>query len=76
MKIRRINYEQAKDFIKVKWLTVNPQYLYYALFDDIEMVSVIALDVKGKKVTIHANYTPEQYRGKGYFTLSKTNPRN
>lgn len=77
MRIRPVSYSEAKDFITVRWLTVKPEYEYYALFDEENayLCSIVAISVneKSKVVKFHANFTPEPLRGKGYFSILLSN---
>lgn len=71
MKIRRVSYIDAKNFIKTKWLIAKPTYEYYALCDKKDqLVSIIAISIndKAKVIKLHANFTPKENRGNGYFT--------
>lgn len=71
MKIKRVSYSEAKSIISIKWLTVKPEYEYYALFNNNVFCSIIGIKVyeKTKIVKFHANYTPEKLRGRGYFSF-------
>ena len=65
---KKISFKIAKQIIKDKNLIVNDKAIYYALKEDDEILSIISVQARNGKVKFKANYTPEDKRGKGYFT--------
>lgn len=68
MEIKNITYEDAKSFINDKTLIIKHYYNYYSLINKGKKLSVVAAEIKNKTVKFHANYTPFEFRGNGYFT--------
>ena len=50
-----------------KNLILKKDYKYFALIDNVRIVSVLAVK-ETDKIKLHCNYTPPPLRGKGYFT--------
>lgn len=74
MNVVQIKYIDAKQFANDKTLQFKVNYIYYALVNEKgEKLSIIGLSVQKSRIFLHANYTPEKMRKKGYFSkLLKT----
>ena len=69
-KIQEINYETAKEFAKhERNLILKPDYKYKALFIKGNIVSILGYKEKNNYIKLHCNYTPENLRGNGYFSM-------
>lgn len=70
MNVRIISYDTAKAFIKVPYLTLKERYVYFGLFKQEQLISVLGVESCGNgKYKMHANFTPASFRGQGCFTL-------
>ncbi len=70
MKIIEIKYNQARKFIKDNTLTLKQEYIYFGLYVDNILVSVLGVKVNnGVSMKLHCNYTPIEHRHKGYFSI-------
>ena len=66
--VQEISYESAREFMRgAKNLILKKDYKYFALIDNVRIVSVLAVK-ETDKIKLHCNYTPPLLRGKGYFT--------
>ena len=66
--VQEISYETARAFIRGgKSLILKREYKYFALIDNVRIVSVLAVK-ETDKIKLHCNYTLPLLRGKGYFT--------
>jgi len=69
MEIRKIDYNEAKEFIKDELLIIKPGYEYYGYFRDNELVSACGVEYKKNHTRIHCNYTKPEHRRRGYITF-------
>lgn len=66
--ICELSFGDAKKFIgKQKNLIIKESYRFYGWIENGSIVSVIGIS-EGKVIKTHCNFTPADYRRKGYFT--------
>jgi GNAT superfamily N-acetyltransferase len=70
MNIRELAYSEVEPYgeaVKAEGAgTINPNYVYYGLFEDDTLVSFGAMICKGSNVKLMNGFTLPEYRGRGY----------
>lgn len=67
--IKKLNYEQVKNIkINTYGVDIKNRGVYYGLFKDNVLVSIINIVENKYYIKTHCNYTFPEYRKKGYFT--------